>query len=136
MRVRNGWGDRGGFTWVTALLLLIVGGGIYTTYALAPSYVADWKWRREINGQLIKASELNDQEIRQNLMKHAEMLHIPVSSGEGTFNIMRHANNVEVEYEYEVPVPMPGVEKLKFKDKVSREVTEVKHLFHQPAEPN
>jgi len=118
-----------GFTYVTAIVLLLFAAIAYAVYVLAPPYMADWNWRREINAQMIKASEKSDSEIRQELMRQAGLLNIPIESG--SLDIYRYANEIKITYEYERKVALPGLKSLHFENSMKRQVTKVQHLFNK-----
>lgn len=121
--------SRSGITYVTVLLLLFVGSAVWLGYALVPAYSGDWKFRREVEGQMIKASERSDLQIREYLIKQAEILKIDI--GTGSLDIVRGAGEITITYKYDRPVPLPKVESVHFEKKMSRPIEKIQHLFHK-----
>jgi len=131
MRGNNGSEKRlGGINYVTAILLLILIGGGYAAYVFVPVYLSDWKWRREITGQMIKAFDVGDIEIQSELLKHAEMLKIPVAAT-GSLQITRFKNEIRIFYSYDREVSFPGIKKVHFEKTLKQEIKQVQHLFNK-----
>jgi hypothetical protein len=121
--------SRSGITYVGVILLLICIAVGWGSYAIVPAHLADWKFRREIEELQIKASEMTDNEIREALLKQAEILKIDLANG--TLEVTRYGNESTVSYEYEWPVPVPKMKPLHFKKSVKREIRKIQHLFHK-----
>ncbi|MCZ7585931.1 MAG: hypothetical protein M5R36_22835 [Deltaproteobacteria bacterium] len=130
MNRRFGESRRGAINYVTIILLLILGGGIWAGVALGPAYMADWQFRREINGLMIKGKNISDYEIRQSIVKQAETLKIPFE-GDAGLSIARYEDDITVSYNYTRTVKFPGVRKLEFKKTMKRKMKDVQKLIEK-----
>ena len=127
MRKASRNNQRSGVTYVTVLLLLLIAAIVFACYAFAPPILADWNFRRAINEQMLKAAEKTDLDIRLELRRQAELLQIPIDTGD--LDISRYAKEIKIEYKYDREIPVPGLEKLHFENSMKREIKKVDHLF-------
>ena len=120
-----------GITYVTVILLLLLAAMIYGVYVFAPIYMADFDWQREVDGQMIKASEMTDSEMRENLVKEAELLKVPIEEQGSILEISRNAGVITITYRYDKPTPIPGLETIHFEKTLTRNIQKVEHLFNK-----
>jgi hypothetical protein len=125
--IQSSVSGKSGITYVSVILLLIVVVGGYAGYTFIPTYMADWNFRREINAQMIKASEVTDNDIRQALVNQAAILKIPLV--EGDLEITRNLGVIKIIYKYDRPVLFPGMKTIHFQDSQEKPIKKVDHLI-------
>lgn len=129
MKVYSTYRQRGGFNWVSALLLLIFVAAIVAGIVLGPKYYANFNLRQKAWSLMVRASELNDMQIREQILAEVKDRNIPLSADQ--LHVYREGKaKIIVTYEYEWPVGLPGFDdvNLPFKETLEREVTEIKKL--------
>ncbi|HPQ70997.1 MAG TPA: hypothetical protein PKW95_17870 [bacterium] len=129
MKVYSTYRQRGGFNWVSALLLLVFVAAIVAGIALGPKYYANFNLRQKAWSLMVRASELNDTQIREQILAEVKERNIPLSADQ--LHVYREGKDkIIVTYEYEWPVGLPGLDdvNLPFKETLEREVTEIKKL--------
>lgn len=120
--------QRGGFNYVTVILLLIVVAiGMAAVY-IAPKYYANYMLQHELHGLMVKANELGAKGIQSSLAEMAQERNIPLSINQ--ISCYFKAKTLLCQYEFEWPAGVPGLDdwKLKFAAAMEREVSEVKQF--------
>lgn len=118
----------GSFNYVSAILILLVVGIGVASYIYAPPVYQSFTLGHFIEGQAIKATELSDSVIHENISKEAERLGIDTGTLEVELN--RYENKMMVSYTFERRVGLPGLsgKPIKFSNKVERNYSDIIHL--------
>jgi hypothetical protein len=119
---------RGGFNYVSAVLLIVLLAISFVGYTLAPVYYVESQWKRTVEKEILNASRHDDAEIRSRLHEKAEKLGISFSSGDG-LHVSRFSNLMTVSYAYEKKTLMPKMRVIKFEKEYQREIKNVQKLF-------
>ncbi len=126
---------RGGFNYVSALLLLFLAAIVVGCWCYVPPIYGEMTLKRAIEAQMIKASQVSDQEMLAEINKVAERAKVPLSA-DGSININRFNNEIKVVYSYTRAVPLSFLPPYKVDKTMTREITQVQTLFHKtPPKP-
>jgi len=124
--------QRGGFNYVTAILLLLVAVGIVAGIWIAPKYLKAGKLKRELYANMVKAAKISDREIESAVAKWADEQDIPLSLEQ--VKCYREGKQIHCGYEFDWPAGIPGLSnyKLHFTESIEREITKVMPKLSQP----
>lgn len=126
---------RGGFNYVTVLLLLFLGAVAVGCWCYVPPIYGEMTLKRAIEAQMIKASQVSDQEMLAEINKVAERAKISLA-GDGAITINRFNNEIKVMYRYQRTLPLSFLPPYKVDKTLTREITQVQTLFHKtPPKP-
>ena len=120
--------QRGGFNYITAILLLIVAAIAVVAIFVAPKYYANYMLTQDLWALMVRADEINDRQIESELSVKAAERGMPLAINQ--IQCFRDGKVITCHYEFEWPAGVPGLDKwiLKFSVTKNREITKVMSL--------
>ena len=98
--------ERGEINSVTVFLLLILVSIVLAVWVLGPPLYKNYMLGHFAYGQAIKAREIPDWEMTENIRKEAEKLGIDLEKL--GLELQRFESEMHIRYEFEYPIKLPG----------------------------
>lgn len=120
--------EKGGLNYVNVILIIILVGMILAGWTFIPGVYQAFTLAHFAEGQAIKASEMQDQEIRENIRKESEKL--GVDQGSLVIVMQRFGGKVTIDIDFDRMVPIPGLndKSIHFHKKIVKQYGDIIHL--------
>jgi hypothetical protein len=118
--------QRGGINYVNMILLLIVTAIALFVFVYGKGWFQVYNLTHFAEGQAIKASEISDQEMHNQIYEKAAELGIDM--GEFTMSLERYDQKIFVSFEFQRAIPFITGKSVTFKKKIEKSYGDIDHL--------
>lgn len=120
--------EKGDLNYVNVILILILIGLVLVGWTFVPGMYQRFSLAHFAEGQAIRASEIQDHLIRENIQKEAQKLGVDLA----TLNVLiqRESGRMTIEIDFDRAVPVPGITEkpIHFHKKIVKMYGDVIHL--------